>query len=236
MKYGLLFLLLSGQLVCAALLFGGWFLLLFWPALCFGVVGGSYVKRGPRAFGKRDDGSMSFVSITLLLPYLGYLWTVWHTVRLVSREPAYNIVADGITIGRRLLSHERPSKTHTVVDLTCEFPEPSGMRSVAQYKAFPMLDATAASPDSLVAFVRSLSSTDDSIYIHCAGARSSRAGHRLVAGRPRPGRRRRRSRRATSGRASRGWPESSATPGTAPGRGLTATCVAQPSRLGVPRS
>jgi hypothetical protein len=168
MKYGFLFLLLSGQLVCTALLFGGWFLLLFWPALCFGVIGGSYVKWGPRAFGKRDDGSMSFVSITLLLPYLGYLWTVWHTVRLVAREPAYNNVADGITIGRRLLSHERPSKTHTVVDLTCEFPEPSGMRSVAQYKAFPMLDATAASPDTLVAFVRSLPSPDESIYIHCA--------------------------------------------------------------------
>jgi hypothetical protein len=161
-------LLLSGQLVCTALLFGGWFLLLFWPALCFGVIGGSYVKWGPRAFGKRDDGSMSFVSITLLLPYLGYLWTVWHAVRLVAREPAYNNVADGITIGRRLLSHERPSETHTVVDLTCEFPEPSGMRSVTQYKAFPMLDATAASPDTLVAFVRSLPSPDESIYIHCA--------------------------------------------------------------------
>ena len=101
MKYGVLFLTLSLLLAFYAFTTGGWFLLLAWPAISFGVIGLAYLTLGHRVFGKRTDGSMAFASVAILLPYLLYLWAVWHIIRLVSREPAYNTLTDGVLIGRR---------------------------------------------------------------------------------------------------------------------------------------
>ena len=108
MKYGVLFSTLSLLLAFYAFTNGGWFLLLAWPAISFGVIGLAYLTLGHRVFGKRPDGSMAPASVTILLPYLLYLWAVWHIIRLVSRESAYNTLVDGVLIGRRLLSAELP--------------------------------------------------------------------------------------------------------------------------------
>lgn len=168
MKYGILFSLVSILLFIYAVASGRWSLLLLWPSLSFGVVSAAYLCLGHRIFGKRPDGSMSFTSVTLLLPYLLFVWAVWHILRFVSREPHCNRLADGITIGRRLLSHELPPDVDTVVDLTCEFPEPAALRAVPQYISFPLLDAGALSPDALADFSRHLAGIDGSSFIHCA--------------------------------------------------------------------
>ncbi len=168
MKYGVLFSTLSLLLAFYAFTYGGWFVLLAWPAISFGCIGLAYLTLGHRVFGKRSDGSMAFASIAILLPYLLYLWAVWHIIRLISREPAYNTVVDGVLIGRRLLSSELPAGTQTVVDLTSEFPEPSALRSVSNYVAAPMLDASVLPPQSLADLASKIATAKTPVYIHCA--------------------------------------------------------------------
>ena len=168
MKYGVLFSTLSLLLAYVAFTSGGWLLLLVWPAMSFGVIGLAYLAVGHRDFGKHPDGSMTFASVAILLPYLFYLWTVWHIIRLVSREPAYNTLVDGVLIGRRLLAAELPAGTQTVVDLTSEFPEPSALRSVSNYVAAPMLDASALPPQSLADLASQIATAETPLYIHCA--------------------------------------------------------------------
>ncbi len=168
MKYGIFFALVATLLLIYAVTSGRWSLLLLWPALSCGLVSAAYLRFGHRIFGKRLDGSMACASVTLLLPYLLLVWAVWHIIRCVSREPHCNRLADDITIGRRLLSHELPPDVDTVVDLTCEFPEPAALRAVPQYISFPLLDAGALSADSLADFSRRLAGIDGSFFIHCA--------------------------------------------------------------------
>ena len=168
MKYGVLFSTLSLLLAFYALTCGGWFLLLAWPAISFGSIGFGYLTLDHRVFGKHADGSMAFASVATLLPYLLYLWAVWHLIRLISREPAYSTVVDGVLIGRRLLSSELPSDTQTVVDLTSEFPEPATLRSVSNYVAAPMLDASVLPPQSLADLGSRIAMAQTPVYIHCA--------------------------------------------------------------------
>jgi hypothetical protein len=168
MKYGAFFSTLSLLSAFQAFTSGGWFLLLAWPAISFGAIGLAYLTLGHRVFGKRSDGSMTFASVAILLPYLLYLWVVWHLIRLVSREPAYNTLVDGVLIGRRLLSSEIPVATQTVVDLTSEFPEPVALRSVSNYVAAPMLDASVLPPQSLANLASRIAMADTPVYIHCA--------------------------------------------------------------------
>ena len=168
MKYGVLFLTLSFFLFLMAFVFRGWFLLLLWPATSLCLVGLGYVVFGHRVFGKCSDGSMRFTRMMILLPYLGSLWLLWHVIRLVSREPAYNTLVDGIVIGRRLLSKELPFDINTVVDLTSEFPAPLALRSVRNYVAAPMLDGFVLAPHLLAELVSNIVSTDSPVFIHCA--------------------------------------------------------------------
>ena len=168
MKYGVLFSLLSFLLACYSVTSGGWFLLMLWPVFSVGIVGLAYLTLGHRVFGKCPDGSLHCASVVILLPYLLYVWGVWHLIRIVSREPAYSTLADGILIGRRLLSSELPAGIRTVVDLTSEFPESSALRSVPNYIAAPMLDGSVLAPQSLVAIASRIVTSETPVYIHCA--------------------------------------------------------------------
>ena len=168
MKYGILFSVLSILIAFYAFVSAGWFLVLLWPAISFGVVGLAYLFWGHRVFGKRRDGTMRIGSVVLLLPYLVYLWSGWHAIRLLSRERAYDSLTNEIWIGRRLLSSELPAGTQTVVDLTSEFPEPTALRSAPSYISAPMLDASSLSAQSLVEIVSSIAVAKTPIYLHCA--------------------------------------------------------------------
>ncbi|MEL6107621.1 MAG: tyrosine-protein phosphatase, partial [Planctomycetota bacterium] len=159
---------LAVLLLFVAINSSGWMLLLVWPGLSAGVVGLGYLSLGHRVFGKRNDGTMSWISILILLPYLLYLWTIWHLLHWVSREPAYNTVVDGLVIGRRLLSSEIPTEIATVVDLTSEFPEPSALRNVDHYFGSPMLDASVLAPNELANLASNIAVATPPLYIHCA--------------------------------------------------------------------
>ncbi|MEM7014512.1 MAG: tyrosine-protein phosphatase, partial [Verrucomicrobiota bacterium] len=145
----------------------GWRWLLLWPAISFGGVAIGYVHLGPAVFGKNKYGVISPIRQLLLAPYLIYLHLVWHSARLLKREPAWNQVTDRIYIGRRLLSHELPKDIEHVIDLTCEFAETTALRS-RTYHSFQILDAAAPSTEKLVDWINFTADLEGIIYIHCA--------------------------------------------------------------------
>lgn len=167
MKLGILFSVISLLLAVAAFTHQGWFLLLLWPALSTALVAGAYLGLGPGIYGKSLDGRLSLVSVAVLLPYLLYSRCAWYLLRLVRREPAWNELVDGILIGRRLLNREFPDVVDYVVDLTCEFAEPSAARTRSYY-SFQILDASVPRLDQLQNWIADVARLSGTVYIHCA--------------------------------------------------------------------
>jgi hypothetical protein len=167
MKYGITFTLFAALLAYVAIINGGAAYFLLWPAFSFFIVAIAYFGAGPIVFGKQPDGTLEPIRQILLAPFLIYLWLVWHVVRLVSRESPYDQLTESVFIGRRLLSSERPVQFDHIVDLTCEFNEPSVMRSTG-YISFPTLDTQHPSLDELRRRAEIIANLDGTVYIHCA--------------------------------------------------------------------
>lgn len=159
---------LAVLLVSNAATRGGFAWLLVYPAISFAVVGLAYVADRHELFGKRPDGTLAPVAVLALAPYLVYVWSIWHLVRLLSREPAISRVEDELLIGRRLLNDELPADVQTVIDLTSEFAEPRRVRSVGRYISFPILDASTRSANEIAELAASVAAQDGPTYIHCA--------------------------------------------------------------------
>ena len=167
MKYGTGFAVLSVLTAIYAVRNGDWHYLLLWPALSFGLVSIAYFGAGVIIFGKRPNGTLSVGRSVLLAPFLMYLTLIWHLVRFFSSESAFNQLTENVFIGRRLLSHERPTHFDHIVDLTCEFNEPHGLRSTG-YISYPTLDGHFTLPEVLRQRVAQIAELDGNIYIHCA--------------------------------------------------------------------
>lgn len=167
MKYGVLFTLMAIFMLATAIVQGGWYLLLIWPAVAFFGVGLAYFLRKPSIYRKSADGVLPGDTCALFAPMLFLLQIVWHLVRLVSREPPHQQIHDRIIIGRRLLSHELPDEVDAVIDLTSEFTEPRALRQRG-YHSFPILDADVPSDVELLAWLRKTDDVQGTLYIHCA--------------------------------------------------------------------
>jgi len=168
MRYGILFCALAFLIAYCAIAFGGWFLVLMWPACSVAIVGLAYIRLGPGVFGKRPDGTLNPVSTIVLLPFLLCLWSVWHLLRLGSQERPFDTVAGDLFISRRLLSSELPAGINTVVDLTAEFTESKGCRSVPNFIAAPMLDDAVLPDATLAELATRLTQVETPLLIHCA--------------------------------------------------------------------
>ena len=167
MKYGFLFGIVAILLTAMALVNNGWQLIYIWPALSFACVSSGYLHFGPNIYGKSRRGLLSRSNTLLLLPYLFYLWGVWHAVRVFKRESAFDQLTEKIYIGRRLMNHEFPANIEHVVDLTCEFSEPQLLRS-ADYHSFQILDGFVPPVNQLQSWVANTAKLTGTIYIHCA--------------------------------------------------------------------
>lgn len=168
MKYGFFFLLITLILSSLAIIKGGWFWLLIWPAISFGNVATGYLWRDVKAFGKCNEGTLDKFRTGINFPYLLYLWLLWHVVRLISREVPYNNLCDGILIGRLPVVKELPEGISLVVDLTAEFNERKNIRQGRTYWSFPILDASVPSLDNFAEMVKKIASWNGKVYIHCA--------------------------------------------------------------------
>jgi hypothetical protein len=168
MKFAVLFLILSIALGAAAVDLGDALLVLLWPSANFAVIAAAYAGLGPRVFAKRPDGTLAPLSVILLFPYLALGWLVWHVARLIKREPPFDTLVEDIYIGRRLLPDEYPPGIASVVDLTCEFPEPRRVRLGRFYRSLPVLDGSVPDSGALQELVREIPHFRGGVYIHCA--------------------------------------------------------------------
>jgi protein-tyrosine phosphatase len=181
MKHALTYLISGAVLSALGLYFGGWAYLLLWPAVACLLIGVAYAGAGAGIFGKRPDGSLPWWSWVLLLPYLAFTWSLWKLKRKISKETLYDEVAPGLWVGRRVLGSELPEGTGVVVDVTCEFAEPSsvlasceeGQRPAGEsgrrvdYFSLPTLNYSVPGREALVGLVEGLQSREG-VYIHCA--------------------------------------------------------------------
>ena len=166
MKYVIVLGTMSAALAFLALLYPIIALLLIWASLSFGLVAAGYAGIGVRVFGKRPDGRIPIFLKILLFPYLTYTWLIWHLLRRLTKEDAFNQIDERIVVGRRLLASEVPEEFDHYVDLTAEFDEPSGIRADESYRSFPILDASIPTRRELDAAVEVAS--EGNVYIHCA--------------------------------------------------------------------
>lgn len=168
MKYALVFLLVGTALIFAGFSHGNVRWLALWSGISFLTVAAAYAGLGAGVLGKRQDGTMAWWAVILLLPYLLFVWGLWHLVRMVSREDCYNEIAPGVWLGRRALEKELPSGVNLVVDLTAEFPEPKGVRSNRVYLCLPTLDDSAPDDEAFGRLVERVITWQNGVYIHCA--------------------------------------------------------------------
>jgi protein-tyrosine phosphatase len=166
MRYASLNLFLGAAISVQGFLFPSLFLPLLWLGLSFAALGIAYLLRKPSVLGKRRDGSIAWWSWLAFLPFHLFMHAVWHLTRLCTREHPTDRIAERLTVGRRLFASEVPPGIGLVVDLTSEFPEPSGVRQGRDYRWFPMLDASVPDIRELREFITALS--DVETYVHCA--------------------------------------------------------------------
>ena len=167
MRFGILFSCAATLLLLLAVVHGEWHSLAIWPAGSLAIVSLGYFWIGPQVYGKTKDGRLSSFNTVLLLPYLLYVWCIWHLIRCFKSENAFDQLTDSIIIGRRLLSHELPDGVDHVVDLTCEFPEPAQLVE-RDYHSLQILDGHIPTAEQLHDWANQISNLSGTIYIHCA--------------------------------------------------------------------
>ena len=141
-----------------------WRLGMAWFAAACAVVAIAYLANWPQVFGKRKDGRRHILNQFALLPYLLYARSLWHLLRLLSREAPVNDLAENIRIGRRLLKRELPVDVDLIVDLAAELPR---THAAPGYLSLPILDAGVPDYESLRLAIAAISDSKRT-YIHCA--------------------------------------------------------------------
>ncbi len=168
MFYGVLFMFFGVLSVLFAVQNGGIAWLMLWVGGSFATVGYAYLRNKVEIMGKRPDGSVSPLSITVLFPFLLYAWATWNLVRFLRREVPFHELTDNVVIGRRLLADEYPEGIDHVLDLTCEFSEPNKVTATRGYHCLPILDASVPDKEELLATVKEIADLHGRLYIHCA--------------------------------------------------------------------
>lgn len=158
---------LSGALLSTAATLGPPAWVLGWPALSSALLALAYATGRAGFLGKRADGTHPAWAWALFAPYFVFTLLMWRGQKLLG-EDAFNAVAPGLWVGRRVFGHELPDELHVVVDLTAEFTEPHGVRTRARYLCLPTLDAHAPDAARLRALVAALKDETRPIFIHCA--------------------------------------------------------------------
>lgn len=169
-RIGLYYSVTSAVMIALAVTFNPWGLLLLWPAMATGIVGGGYFFFGPGVFGKFDDGNLPLSTRLILAPVLLGQYLSLHYYRRHCH--AWNRVTDSVWIGRILTNEEATHAINegvtAVVDLTVNFSEARPFRDI-EYLHLPVLDLTAPNADQIDAAVSFIAteSRQGIVYIHC---------------------------------------------------------------------
>ncbi len=160
---------------------GGWAWALAWPGLAALWLSLAYFAHRPALLGKRASGTVALWAWPLVLPYVAFAWFMWRVQRRLVREDAWNEVAPGLLLGRRVEGREMPD-VPVVVDLTAELVEARLIRQREGYHCLPTLDATAPDEERLLELVDALAHTPR-LFVHCAsghGRSAPQAAARLM--------------------------------------------------------
>lgn len=167
MKHAALFFTLGTLLGMIPWLYGGgWTWVILWLAINMVILGVAYARRDASVFGKHANGTLSPERVLFFLPYLLFTWGIWRLC-LWLPEPKTHQINDKLTVGRRLVRHERPDGIAAILDMTAEFAEPATVRDGVRYISLSTLDACAPSAETLMATIRELK-PDEHVFIHCA--------------------------------------------------------------------
>lgn len=168
MLLGCIFLLFSLACVLHAIAHGGWHWLALWPAGSFLIMAVAYFGGGPRLLGKRHNGRLHPVALSVHAPYLLLTWLVFHIVTTLRGSRDASEVTRGLWLGRRPMLRDVPIGTTLIADMTCEFSAVRGLDEACAYIALPTLDNSAPPLAGLLAFVRRIAAHEGVVYLHCA--------------------------------------------------------------------
>lgn len=105
-----------------------------------------------------------------LAPYLLGLWWFWAVKHLILQEKPFDLVADGIYVGRFCMRYpsEFPVDCTHVVDLTAEFPVRGEVRRGRTLRCLPCLDREMPEEEALGLLALEVAEWGGVTYIHCA--------------------------------------------------------------------
>jgi hypothetical protein len=175
MKYAVVFLVFG--LTCAFYAVTAEVVAVRWVAASFATafsgVGLAFGGIGPRAFLKKSNGQLSWLSYLIFWPYHLLNWFSLWAFRRSGRENAFDLIADNVYLGCRLGPNDRLDieklGIRSVLDLTCEFGEIPALRQL-RYRCIPILDTRAPSLESLeegAGWVET-QAAQGPVYVHCA--------------------------------------------------------------------
>lgn len=162
--------MLAIVLIIIAALARGWAMLLFYPAVCFLLVGGAYGS-GRTNFLQKSQGHIPLAMQILFAPYLLAICWTWKHYR--NKDKAYCEIIPGVMFGRRLTQQELEALTRqgvtAVLDLAPEVKTRLPDNPI-HYKHIPILDFTAPGNAQLREAVNFIKTHQISgkVYVHCA--------------------------------------------------------------------
>lgn len=161
-----------GAVVCSlpAVLFGGAWLWMFWPAVALALVALNYLYFGATGFQKQADGRLSAAAMWLFAPYLAAAWLnsrLW-TLRKPAPDRVYSNVGADVWLGRIPTRRQlRDSAFTAVVDLCAELPLDA--RGYA-YRSIALLDLCAPSAERCLQAAKAIEAlrTNGPLLVCCA--------------------------------------------------------------------
>lgn len=140
-----------------------------WTSLACLVVALAYAFDRPGVFGKRVDGTVSYLIALPVLPVLLVQRALWLIRCTTTSENACDEVAPGLLVGRRVSSEQLPDEVDFVLDLTSEFAEPRAIREQVTYRSIRTLDGLGPPRHAEQRSVLQEAADHDGIvYVHCA--------------------------------------------------------------------
>jgi protein-tyrosine phosphatase/membrane-associated phospholipid phosphatase len=146
-----------------------WGAVLIWPIVAVAIVTAGYFFLGPSIF-RKQSGRLPFSAKVVLAPVLAGQYISWWFYK--QQCQAWNVVAPGVWIGRRLSKSEAHDAVRqgvtAVLDLSDTFSEAEPLLRTV-YRHMPILDLTAPTSSQLAEATEFIESQapKGTVYVHC---------------------------------------------------------------------
>jgi hypothetical protein len=138
-----------------------------WTALACLLVSAAYLRNRPGVYGKRDGRLVAWRSLPVL-PYLLAFWAALRGIRAARGLAPFDCIAPGIYVGGRIPADALPGDVALVVDFTCEYSEPEGLRRHPGYRFLPVLDGhVPPDEDAFLRLLDEMAETPGGVLLHC---------------------------------------------------------------------